>query len=513
MNAPVEIPPALIAWQPFPGRQTAFVTCPVEDIFFGGARGPGKTQGILGKWLLHADRYRDAARGLIVRQSFPQLQDMEMRADELFSRFPRGFARYNGSNHVWRFANGARLLFGYLDTEDDARRYKGQEFSLIAADELTEWATLGGINKLRACLRSTKGAHCQFIATSNPGGPGHNAVKFRYVDQQARYGLPFRACGSCDVRYRDDRAPACDCPPLPDGTLPFVDRVFIPSTLRDNPILSSDPQYMRQLIASANGDEALLDAWLNGNWAITSGGMLDDLWRHARPVIPPFDIPETWYVDRGFDPGSTHPYACLWFAESSGEDVRLRDGTTRSWPRGTLFVIGEDYGWTGKPNDGLRLPASVVAERIKAAEARLMAGLRLARRPQPGPADTNLWAIRGGRDEAAEMAQAGVNWVPAAKGPGSRVPGWKKVRQLLMANCDVDAATGRVSPRTARMEQPGLFVFDTCPQTIRTVEHVPRDARNRDDVDTESEDHCADVIRYRATAHVHRGGVSRVVRG
>lgn len=501
MNAPVAIPPECIAWQPFPGRQAAFLTCPVEDLFFGGARGPGKTQGILGKWLLHADRYRGAARGLIVRQSFPQLQDMEMRAEELFARFPKvggqPFARYNGRDHLWRFRNGARLRFGYFDTEEDAKEYKGQEYSFIAADELTEWATLAGIDKLRACLRSSKGVPCQFVSTSNPGGPGHNAVKFRYIDQQPQCGVPFRACAACDVRYRDDREPVCDCPCLPDGQRAYVDRVYIPSTLRDNPILRNDPQYMRQLVASAAGDTALLDAWLNGNWAITSGGMFDDLWRVAHPVIRPFPIPAAWYVDRAFDRGSDHPYCALWFAESNGEDVRLDDGTTRSWPKGTLFVIGEDYGWTGRPNDGLRLPPAAVAERIKAAELRLVAGLKLQGAPRPGPADTDLWKVVGGYDEAAQMAQAGVTWTKAAKGPDSRIAGWKRLRELFVANCDVHPKTGRVTGRTTPMEKPGLFIFDSCTNTIRTVQALPRDKRKRDDVDTTSEDHPGDVIRYR----------------
>jgi len=491
------IPDAQVGWQPFPGRQTAFVTCPVEDVFFGGARGPGKSEGLLGGALLHVDRYGAAARVLVLRRSYPQLQQLEQRMAELFPQFG---ARGNQQLHTWRFRNGALVKAGYLETEEDAREYLGHSYTLILPDELTEWASLRPIDKLRACLRSTAGVPCQMMATGNPGGPGHSAVKFRYIDQQPRYGVPFRACASCDLRYRDDREPVCDCTPAA-----HIDRVFIPSTLRDNPILRNDPQYMRQLVASANGDQALLHAWLHGNWDITSGGMFDDLWRHADPVIRPFMIPPEWRIDRGFDPGSTHPYAALWFAESNGEAARMRDGSERCWPRGTLFVVGEDYGWNGKPNEGLRLPPVVVAERIKETEKRLRTSV-LCREPRPGPADTSLWDVRGGHDEASQMAQAGVEWVPAAKGPGSRVTGWKKMRELLMANCDVDPLTGRVGPRTTRMERPGLFFFETCVNAIRTIRDLPRDRRDRDDVDTNSEDHCADCLRYRCTYAGPRGG-------
>ena len=46
-------------------------------------------------------------------------------------------------------------------------------------------------------------------------------------------------------------------------------------------------------------------------------------------------------------------------------------------------------------------------------------------------------------------------------------------------------------------EGPGLFVFDTCAQFIRTVPSIPRDERDMDDVDTDTEDHVADEARYR----------------
>jgi hypothetical protein len=40
------------AWRPQEGPQKALVDCPVKEIFFGGTRGGGKTDGVLGKWAL-----------------------------------------------------------------------------------------------------------------------------------------------------------------------------------------------------------------------------------------------------------------------------------------------------------------------------------------------------------------------------------------------------------------------------------------------------------------------------
>jgi hypothetical protein len=38
------------AWRPQEGPQKALVDCPVKEIFFGGTRGGGKTDGVPGKW-------------------------------------------------------------------------------------------------------------------------------------------------------------------------------------------------------------------------------------------------------------------------------------------------------------------------------------------------------------------------------------------------------------------------------------------------------------------------------
>ena len=37
-----------VIWQPQPGPQQILVSCPVQEIFFGGARGGGKTDGMIG---------------------------------------------------------------------------------------------------------------------------------------------------------------------------------------------------------------------------------------------------------------------------------------------------------------------------------------------------------------------------------------------------------------------------------------------------------------------------------
>ena len=68
---------------------------------------------------------------------------------------------------------------------------------------------------------------------------------------------------------------------------------------------------------------------------------------------------------------------------------------------------------------------------------------------------------------------------------------------------------GRMKAAQAeRMEEPGIFVFDTCSEFIRTVPSLPRSARDPDDVDTDAEDHIGDESRYRILAEKRTASVS-----
>lgn len=110
------------------------------------------------------------------------------------------------------------------------------------------------------------------------------------------------------------------------------------------------------------------------------------------------------------------------------------------------------------------------------------------KRVDPGPADTSIFDEENGVCIATDMENVGVKWTRANKSPGSRKQGWEKLRSLLTASMQKP------------MEDPGLFVFSTCRQFIRTVPVLPRSDRDPDDVDTAAEDHVADEVRYRVLA-------------
>ncbi len=98
----------------------------------------------------------------------------------------------------------------------------------------------------------------------------------------------------------------------------------------------------------------------------------------------------------------------------------------------------------------------------------------------------------------------GIVFTEVEKGPGSRKQGWQQLREWL------DNTVPK--PGLKVREKPGLFVFNTCRHFLRTVPVLPRDEDDPDDVDTESEDHVGDDVRYRLRQAVRRSG-QRMARG
>ncbi len=75
------------------------------------------------------------------------------------------------------------------------------------------------------------------------------------------------------------------------------------------------------------------------------------------------------------------------------------------------------------------------------------------------------------------MAQHGVQW---RRADNKRIPGWQQVRFRL----------------NGEGNEPMLYFLDTCVDTIRTLPALQHDDKNKEDMDTDGEDHAADELRY-----------------
>jgi hypothetical protein len=128
------------------------------------------TDGAIGKWLQHASRYGEDAKGVFFRRRFKQLEEVQARCSALF---PRLGASYHKGDANWVFPNGALLKLRHLWDVSATEEYQGHNYSWLCFEELTNWSTPDAIDRMRGTLRSAKGVPVELIMTGNPGGSGH----------------------------------------------------------------------------------------------------------------------------------------------------------------------------------------------------------------------------------------------------------------------------------------------------------------------------------------------------
>lgn len=453
-------------WSPNPGPQKILLKCNVHEIFFGGARGGGKTDGMLADFVCHAQRFGEDAIGVFFRRRLTQLEEVIRRS---FSLFVKLGAEYYVQSKTWVFPNGAILKFRYLERVEDAEEYQGHAYTWVCFEEMTQWPNAEAINRLRAVLRPPSGraVPVYFRCTGNPGGAGHNWVKERYINP-------------CRTGYKIIVDPETG-----------MKRVYIPSLPDDNPkLLENDPHYKLRL--RQVGSAALVKAWLEGDWDVVAGGFFDDVFSQERHVLRPFIIPVQWRFRTSFDWGSAKPASTGFWAESDGTQP---EGSSIYFPRGSLIRIGDWYtvemrrDGTVNANTGQRLTneqlGAGIAERCTShkyfgASKRVYSG---------NVADPSIFNEMGDRSIFDGMREGAkkkpwnyhLTFEPA---DNERKTGWSEMRAMLE------------NALSTRPESPGMWIFDRCVNWLRTVPSLQRSTKKPDDIDTEAEDHAADETRY-----------------
>ncbi len=447
-----EPPPEVRVWTAQP-KQAAFIACPADDVGFGGARGGGKSDGVIGDWIAHELTYGQHAAALAIRRERTQLVDLIERAKQVLK--PLGHS-WHEQDKIFRGPKGGRLRFSYLESDGDADAYQGHSYTRLYPEELGTFHSETPINKLQATLRSGNGVPCQMKATCNPGGPGHQWVKRRYKLDLHPQGF--------EIFEREFTDPW-------SGKKITKKTTFIPSRVKDNKYLGGD--YVANLFQV--GSDTLVRAWLEGDWSVIEGAFFD-CWSGLKHVIEPFEVPADWLRFRSMDWGSAKPFSVGWWAVVQ-DDFPVGD---RVLPRGAMVRYREWYGMKpGHANVGLKLTAETVADGIKQREGR--------EKITYGVLDPSAWKVDGGPSIAERMATRGVHFSKADNKRVSQLGamgGWDALRQRLMGADD----------------KPMIYFFSTCADSIRTLPALQHDPDKPEDVDTESEDHAPDEIRYAAMA-------------
>jgi hypothetical protein len=432
---------ANVLFKPNPGPQTEFLAASEREVLYGGSAGGGKSYAMLADPLRYMGHPQFS--GLLLRHTTEELRELIFKSQELYPKIWPGI-KWSERKMQWTAPSGARLWMSYLDKDDDVLRYQGLAFSWIGFDELTQWATPYAWNYMRSRLRSTAPDLPIFMrATTNPGGRGHQWVKKMFIDPAA-YNKAFDAT---DIETNEVlRYPAGHA----KAGRPLFKRRFIPARLADNPYLSESGDYEAMLLSLPEQQRRQL---LEGDWDIKEGAAFTEFNRDVH-VVEPYRIPNNWVKFRACDYGYGSYSGVIWFAVAPDEQ---------------LVVYRELYV--------SKVLATDLADMILDLEAE-------DGNIKYGVLDSSLWHKRGdtGPSLAEQMISKGCRWRPSDRSRGSRVAGKNEIHRRLQ----IDEFT----------EEPRLVFFDSCTNVISQLPSIPLDKKNPEDVDTKSEDHLYDALRY-----------------
>ncbi len=440
-------------------QQSLAIDCPATEILYGGAAGGGKSH-LLRACLITWAVTVPGLQLYLFRRLYPDLVRNHLTGPSNFHVMLGPLVKAKQAAIVKgeiRFTNGSIIHLRHLQHEKDVYSYQGAEIHVLAMDEGThftdfEYRYLRGRCRVIG-LKIPEGCRWAFpriLICTNPGGVGHHWCKSGWIDHGAY------------VIHRAARS---------DGGMT---RCFIPAKIEDNPaLLEADPEYLERL--EGLGDAMLVRAMKEGDWDVVAGAMYAAVWRRPRHVCQPFPIPVDWPIWIGVDDGFTAPAAVVWLTQ---------DPHSKRY-----YVIRELY------RAGM-LPETFAA-RIKDINAGIERGyLHGHTRPNTeiprGMMDAAAFASTGlsgekGQQEiprGKQLQKLGIKVKPVPKWPGSRIAGCQNLHRLL-------------APQEGdRNGLPGLRIFETCPDLIRTLPTLMRDSDSPEDVDTDGEDHLYDALRY-----------------
>lgn len=426
-------------WKPYPGGQTEFLSRSEFEVLYGGRAGPGKTDCMVAG--MSEDTRFPKYRGLILRRTFPQLQEI---IDRCFSLYPQMGATYRATEHRWYWPCGATVQLGHMQHELDKYNYQGKEYQKVGFDEVTQFTETQYKYMFSRVRTTDPRITTQILSTTNPGGIGHNWVKERFI-----------SLGENKVFLDPDTG---------------LSRIFIPGRREDNPALfENDPGYITRLESLPEIERLRL---MDGVWDAFEGQVFSELTQRVHG-IDPFDVPPEWPKTCVLDWGYAKPFSVGWYAVDYDS------------------VIYRYRGWYGCKEDaqdtGLRMPAYEVARGILERETEVV---------KTRIADPSIWHTKPkfrhlesrGPTIQDDMAEAGVFFL---KADNDRIQGKMQVHKRLTVEEDVDKKTGEILG-----SHPQIQIFNDQPDFWRCMTQMQEDPRNPEDVDTKQEDHIYDDFRY-----------------
>lgn len=441
-----------LSYQPTP-KQAAFHASTANEILYGGAAGGGKTKALIMDALFRCLTYPNTT-AVVFRRSYRELEDTDIK--EAQSSYPRELAKYNAGRHEYYLINGSKILFRHCENVADRFLYSGIEIQFLYFDELTSFEQeIYDFLKTRLRAKKTLGVTPIVRSASNPGNIGHGWVKKMFVDAGPYMSIQTQKIYS-EALHKNR----------------IIRSQYIPALATENPFITED--YIFEL---EQKPESLRRALLNGDWDSFEGQVFkefvndsahyeDRKWTH---VIAPFDIPLDWPRYMSFDHGYSKPFSVGWWAID---------------PAGRVYRYKEWYGCVPRQaNKGIEItPKQIRQGIIDREDDEQKNNLRIVRIADPAIFDRSR-----GDSVADQMRPDGVNpGVFFQEGDNTRMAGKMELHERLHFD-----ETGR----------PGIYIFNTCADWIRTVPNLPYDEKKVEDIDSNAEDHCYDETRYFLMEH------------
>lgn len=458
-------------------KQEKFLAIPftVKEGFFGGAVYGGKSDVLLMYPIVFEWIKNPKFKGLFLRRTMPELRD------EIIPRAKNYYRRFGGvlnkTTGTFEFPSGSMMIFGHCEHEDSVHKYDSTQFNYVAFDELTsftQWQYLYiTIERTRRGTKYDTDLPMIVRSASNPGNTGHLWVKKRFIDPNPNGGDIIVGRGG-------------------------VKRVYIPSTIEDNP--HADEQYKRELDALP---EAERKAKKFGNWSAFEGLVFEEFRDKPYPgeplnalhVIEPFDIPAWWPKVIAIDWGYAPPAMTYVAYGAISPDRRVYIYREQSWQKTKIEEwAGYVKFWVEKENPRIiRLCKSAGQDR--------------------GQEHTIQEQVSTALDFTVELSN---------NSSGSRIAGkmhlheyfrWKekytppraikeydedKAMWILRNRPPNEYTTYLASfiPQEPESNIPKMQIFDTCPLLVDAIKSAAYDKTHPEDVAEFPGDDPYDAIRY-----------------
>ncbi len=414
-------------------------------ILYGGAMGGGKSYWL--RWilikLLMIYHQKTGLRGIRVGlfcEDYPSLKDRHV--SKINYEIPTWLGTMNKSDNefVLRPEYGSGVLA--MRNLDDPAKYASSEFAAVGVDELTKNQKIV-FDMLRTRMRWPGISDTKFVAGTNPGSVGHGWVKQIWMDK------------IFDPNERE------------------ADKFhYIRAVAGDNKA-NLDEAYFQQLEGLP---EELRKAFLDGDWNLFAGQYFSE-WRDQIHVCEPFPIPDSWRKFGAYDHGRSNPACFKWYTIDYDGNiwcyrelyVNKKDGSSR-WE--AEDIAQEVLHITNQAGEKLEyvVADSAIFSQIGTGETIAEIFIKNGIGKSEGEVETKRYkTIRAGNIPLL---------IPSHK---DRIAGWTIMHQHLYHD---------------QYTQPKMRYFKNCVDSIRTIPTLVYDEHKVEDLDSDGEDHAADVDRY-----------------